>query len=169
MVAPWLLLLSLIVRVALLEPPAVGVNARLTAQLDPALSMPFATQVVPVGSIAKSPVSPSEIVTRAIVRFALPVFKTATDSTPLVLPTIWLPKATVGGETLASGADPVPVRLTTCGLFSALSAIVSSILSCLGGLARERGSALPLPVRPGNARNLVRYGYRNNVAVGSFL
>jgi hypothetical protein len=45
-------------------PLAVGVNIRLTAQLDPALSMPFATQVVPVDAIAKSPLFPSEIATR---------------------------------------------------------------------------------------------------------
>jgi RHS repeat-associated protein len=67
--------------------------------------MPAATQVVPVDVIAKSPVSPSEIVTREIVRFALPVFETVTDSTPLALPTIWLPKATydsavVDGQTM---------------------------------------------------------------------
>ena len=37
----------------------------------------------------------------------------------------WLPKLTLVGVRLTTGAVPVPVRLTVCGLPMALSAIVT--------------------------------------------
>jgi hypothetical protein len=101
------------------------VNVTLTAQLDPAVTVPFATHVVPLDTIAKSPAFAPAVVIEKMVRSALPVFETVIVSAPLVWPMIWPPKTTLAGETLASGAAPVPVKLAVCGLFGALSATES--------------------------------------------
>lgn len=96
-----------------------------TVQLDPAVTVLFATHVVPLGAIAKSPAFAPEIATEETVRSALPIFETVVASGPLVVPMAWLPKTRLAGETPATGAVPVPVKLTVCGLFVALSATES--------------------------------------------
>jgi len=57
---------------------------------------------------------------------AVPVLVSVTVCAELVVPTAWLPKATLLGLRLTAGkAAPVPVRLTLCGLPGALSVMVS--------------------------------------------
>jgi len=58
---------------------------------------------------------------------AVPVLASVTVWAELMVPTAWLPKATLLGLRLTAGrATPVPVRLTLCGLPEALSVMVSA-------------------------------------------
>jgi len=61
-----------------------------------------------------------------MLRVAVPVLVSVTVWAELVVPTAWLPKATLLGLRPTAGrAAPVPVRLTLCGLPGALSVTVS--------------------------------------------
>src|SRR5258705_11485587 len=55
---------------------------------------------------------------------ASPVFVSVTVCAALVVPTLREPKLKLVGERLTTGAVPVPVRLTICGLPVASSVIV---------------------------------------------
>jgi len=55
---------------------------------------------------------------------AVPVFLNLTLCDPLVVPTVCEPKLKLVDERLTTGAVPVPVRLTVCGLPVASSVIV---------------------------------------------
>ena len=57
----------------------------------------------------------------AIFKVAVPVLLRVKLSGELLVVVGWLAKAKVVGERLASGAVPVPVKLTVCGVFVALS------------------------------------------------
>ena len=48
-----------------------------------------------------------------------------TDCAALVVPRLWLPNERLLGESVAFGTVPVPVRATACGLFAALSVMVT--------------------------------------------
>ena len=57
----------------------------------------------------------------AIVKVAVPVLLRVKLAGELLVAAGWLGKARLAGERPTSGAVPVPVRLTVCGLFVALS------------------------------------------------
>src|SRR5712664_2660950 len=107
--------LSVMLRLPVRVPDAVGVNETLMVELAPA-----ATEL-PQGLVwAKSPLA------ETLVRFseALPVFESVTACAALVVPRGWLAKVSEEAERLTTGAEaaePVPVRLTDCGLPEALS------------------------------------------------
>ena len=61
-----------------------------------------------------------------IVRLPLPLFVRVIVCGELVVLTAWLPNVRVVAERLTTGAAPVPVRLTVCGLPAALSAILTA-------------------------------------------
>src|SRR5258708_4233899 len=89
--------LSVMLRVPVRLPDAVGVNVTLMVQFAPA-----ATELPQVLVWAKSPLAATPV------RFseALPVFASVTDCAALVVPTVWLAKVSEVGETLATGAGP---------------------------------------------------------------
>jgi hypothetical protein len=110
--------LSVMLRVPMRVPDAVGVNVTLMVQLAPA-----ATELPQVLVWAKSPLAETPV------RFseALPVFASVTVCAALVVPTVWLVKVSEEAERLTTGAEaaaPVPVRLTDCGLPEALSVML---------------------------------------------
>ena len=61
----------------------------------------------------------------AIVKVPVPVLLRVKLAGELLVPAGWLGKAMLAGERPTRGAVPVPVRLTVCGLFVALSVKVS--------------------------------------------
>ena len=97
-------------------PAAAGVKVTLMVQLAPG-----ARELPQVLVSAKSPV----IVIPEIASGAFPVFDSVALWAALVVPGAWLPKARLVGENVATGAAPVPVSDTPCGLPEALSATVS--------------------------------------------
>jgi hypothetical protein len=110
--------LSVMLRVPVRLPDAVGVNVTLMVQFAPA-----ATELPQVLVWAKSPLAETPV------RFseALPVFASVTVCAALVVPTVWLVKVSEEAERLTTGAEaaaPVPVRLTDCGLPEVLSAML---------------------------------------------
>jgi hypothetical protein len=110
--------LSVMLRVPVRVPDAVGVNVTLMVQLAPA-----ATELPQVLVWAKSPLA--EMLVR--LSEALPVLESVTDCAALVVPTVWLAKVSEEAERLTTGAEaaaPVPVRLTDCGLPEALSVML---------------------------------------------
>ncbi len=54
---------------------------------------------------------------------AVPLLVSVTACAALVVPTCWLLKVSVLLDNVTAGAIPVPLRLTLCGLFGALSVI----------------------------------------------
>ena len=60
-----------------------------------------------------------------MVKAALPVLVRVTGAVAGV-PTGWSPKFTLGGESITAGAAPVPESEPVCGLFEALSVIVTA-------------------------------------------
>jgi hypothetical protein len=58
-------------------------------------------------------------------RVALPVLLKVTGCTPLVVPSVWLPKIRLVAVRLTALPLPVPVRITVCGLPAALSVMVT--------------------------------------------
>jgi hypothetical protein len=97
------------------EPVAVGVKVAVIVQV--ALT---ATELPQVFVCAKSPL----IAMAEIVRVAVPVLERVTVWGALVVPRLSLPNVRLLRETEATGAVPVPLRLTDCGLSGALSVIV---------------------------------------------
>src|SRR5260370_9051623 len=110
--------LSVMLRVPVRLPDAVGVNVTLMVQLAPA-----ATELPQVLVWAKSPLA------ETLVRFseALPVLESVTDCAALVVPTVRLAKASEEAERLTTGAGaaaPLPGRITGCGLPDAFAGIL---------------------------------------------
>ena len=68
---------------------------------------------------------PEVVLTPEISSVPPPMFAIVTDWAALVVPTGWLPKFKLKGETLTAAAlrIPLPLRLTLWGLLGALSAI----------------------------------------------
>lgn len=100
--------------VPLRVPDADGEKVTCTEQLLPAETVtgPLAGAHVPV--CAKSP----SAAMLAMLRSLVPMFCTQTVSSPLVVWMTWLPKLTLGTDTAATGAIPVPDKLSTnCPLF----------------------------------------------------
>ena len=64
-----------------------------------------------------------------MLRAAVPVLLRVTVCAALVVLTNWLPKERLAGERLATGAVPVPERLTDCGLPLALSVMLTEAVS----------------------------------------
>jgi hypothetical protein len=111
------LLLSVMVSVPLSAPVAVGEKVTLIVQEPPAATGLLVEQVVPVEATAKALAFVPVIAMLLMVSAAVPVvLLRVTACDPLVVPTIWLPNGRLDGETLATGAVPVPVRLTVCVL-----------------------------------------------------
>jgi hypothetical protein len=111
--------LSAIVRLAVRLPVAVGVKVTLIVQLAP-----VATLDPQLLACAKSPGFVPATAIEEIVRATLPLLVSVTGCEALGVPTAWLLKVKLLAETPATGAVPVPVRLTVCGLPLALSVIV---------------------------------------------
>jgi hypothetical protein len=89
------------------EPAAVGVKVTATVQLPDAATGVEVEQVVPLGAMAKGPVTPMTLK----VRLALPVLVTVTLCAGLVAPTD--SEGNVGGaDKLATAPSPVALRLT---------------------------------------------------------
>ena len=109
--------LSATVSVPVRVPEVVGINVTLMVQLAPA-----ATELPQLLVWAKSPLALMAVILRA----ALPELLSVTVCGALVVPCAWLPKVRLTGERPATGplADPVPVRLTVCGLLAAPSVMV---------------------------------------------
>src|SRR5260370_4537233 len=102
--------LSVMLRVPVRLRDAVGVNVTLMVQFALA-----ATELPQVLVWAKSPLA------ETLVRFseALPVLESVTDCAALVVPTVWLAKASEEVERLATAAEaptPEPQTLPNCGL-----------------------------------------------------
>jgi hypothetical protein len=94
------------------KPVAVGVK------LTEIVHVPAtATEVPQVLVWLKSPLAAIVV----IVKGAVPELVSVTDCAALVVPTAWLLKVKLVGETLTAGAVPVPVNETVCGLLLALS------------------------------------------------
>ena len=108
-------------------PFAVGVNVILTVQFA------LAASVVPqvVADWAKSPAFAPVNVMPEIVRVVLRLFLTVIFFAVLVVPTVWAVKVKLDGVT-DTGAIPVPVKLTDCGLLFALSVTVSDAVFAPG-------------------------------------
>jgi hypothetical protein len=88
----------------------------LIVQEPPAATGLLVEQVVPVEATAKALAFAPVIAMLLMVSAAVPVLlPRVTDSDPVV-PTIWLPNGRLDGETLATGAVPVPFRPTVCVL-----------------------------------------------------
>jgi hypothetical protein len=97
--------------------PAVdGVNVTATVQVAAAPTGFEVEQVVPEAAMAKGPVTAIAVK----VRLPFPVLVRVTVWELLVVPTNWGEKVN-GADKLTTGAVPVPLKLTICGLLLALS------------------------------------------------
>ena len=114
------LLLSVIFKEAARLPVAAGVNVTLIVQLPLA-----ATELLHVLVSAKSPGLVPVNAMLLMVRAAFPVLFSVKVWAALVVPRVWLLKVRLVAVTPATGALPVPVRLTVCGLPLALSAMLT--------------------------------------------
>jgi hypothetical protein len=110
-----LLLLSVTIIEAARLPGAVGVNVTLMVQLAPA-----ATEVPQVLVCPKSAALAPENVMLVMERAAFPVLFRVPSWALLVVLRFWLGKLRPGGVKPATGAVPVPVRLTLCVLLATL-------------------------------------------------
>ena len=110
--------LSVIVNEPVLLPDAVGVKVTLMVQVAPE------ARLVPQVLIwAKSPV----VTMLVMVRVPEPVLLMVTDWGALVVPTDWLEKVKLVGVRVTTGAArPLPERMMVCGLFDALSVMVTA-------------------------------------------
>lgn len=109
--------MSVIVIEPVLLPAAVGVNVTLMAQLAPAAKL-----VPQVLSCAKSPVDTM----LAMVKALEPVLLNVTVCGALVVPKDWLEKVRLVTDKLTTGTGrPSPASKTVCGLFAALSVMVT--------------------------------------------
>jgi hypothetical protein len=97
-------------------PAAVGVNVTPIVQL-PLTATELPQVLVSAKSLALEPVKATPLTVRA----ALPVLLSVTLCAALVEPKARLLKVRLLTDTLARGAEPVPVRVTAWGLLAALS------------------------------------------------
>jgi hypothetical protein len=101
-------------------PAAEGVNVTLSVQL------PLAASELPhVVVSAKSPGLAPANAMLVMDRAAFPVLFSVTVWPALVVPRFWLVKVRLVGVAAATGALPVPVRVTVCGLPPALSVMLT--------------------------------------------
>jgi hypothetical protein len=108
------------VRVPVRLPVAVGLKNTPMAQLTPGSTL--------LVQALSTPKSAGLAVTLLMVRGRLPSFLRVTVWGRPVVPTYWLEKVTLVGDKVAVGAVPVPVKLITCGLLGASSAMVNAPL-----------------------------------------
>jgi hypothetical protein len=111
--------LSLIVRDAVLDPPAVGVNVTLTVQF--AAGRTVGPQVV--ADWAKSPLFVPVKNIELMFNVSLPLFVTVTVWAVLVVATAWVVNVSVAGAIVAVAPVPNPNSVAVCGLPGASSAI----------------------------------------------
>ncbi len=109
--------LSAMLNVPARVPVPVGVKVTLTVQL--LLTARLVPQLL---LCVKSPLA----VMLATLAAAVPVFDTVTGCDALLLPSTCAAKVRVLADTAMTGAVPVPVSETVCGLFEALPVIVSA-------------------------------------------
>src|SRR5256884_258480 len=101
-------------------PEAVGVKVTLMVQVPPAAKVAglVGQALAPVLVAAKSPEAANELIVKA----AAPVFVSVTVIGALVVASSWLPKSRpVGANPTPGEFEPVPLRLTFCGLFKSSS------------------------------------------------
>src|SRR5436309_1802796 len=101
-------------------PEAVGVKVTLMVQFAPAAKVAglVGQALAPVLVAAKSPEAANELIVKA----AAPVFVSVTVIGALVVASSWLPKSRpVGANPTPGEFEPVPLRLTFCGLFTSSS------------------------------------------------
>src|SRR5207302_662249 len=101
-------------------PEAVGVKVTLMVQFAPAGKVAglVGQALAPVLVAAKSPEAANELIVKA----AAPVFVSVTVIGALVVASSWLPKSRpVGANPTPGEFEPVPLRLTFCGLFKSSS------------------------------------------------
>ena len=104
--------LSVIVRLPLRAPSAVGVKVTEIVQLFPAAR--------PDPQLLLWAKSPSAVMVE-IVKGMDPVFDRVMAFAELVVPMLWPSKVKLEGERVIVGASPVPFNATTCGLDARLS------------------------------------------------
>lgn len=92
--------LSLIVKLPILVPPAVGLKVTLIAQ--------FVFAVTEVLHVLVSAKSPLEVMPETL-NEAFPLLNKIIVSTPLVAPTVWPENVRLEGERLTTGPMPIPV------------------------------------------------------------
>src|ERR1700682_5807814 len=115
--------LSMMVKVPMRVPAAVGVNVTLIVQLAPATSGVAGGVIgladAPVLVCAKSPDAAMEM----IVRGPVPVLVSVTVCAALVVFSVWLPKVRLVGASITAGVGiaPVPLSPTLCDLVLTLS------------------------------------------------
>src|SRR5437867_2681038 len=101
-------------------PEAVGVKVTLMVQFAPAAKVAglVGQALAPVLVAATSPGGANELIVKA----AAPVFVSVTVIGALVVASSWLPKSRpVGANPTPGEFEPVPLRLTFCGLFTSSS------------------------------------------------
>src|SRR5207253_1434621 len=101
-------------------PEADGVKVTLMVQFPPAGKVAglVGQALAPVLVAAKSPEAANELIVKA----AAPVFVSVTVIGALVVASSWLPKSRLVGANPTPGEfEPVPLRLTFCGLFKSSS------------------------------------------------
>src|SRR3989454_10060903 len=117
--------------VAARAPGAAGVNVNVKVQLaDAATGPPASGQgVVPEPATAKSPgLAPAGVMVVRVGLAVPPLVRVTVWARLLVVPTRWLPKATLFADNVTAGAMPVPVRVIVCGLPEASSTMFSVAL-----------------------------------------
>jgi hypothetical protein len=107
-------------RLAVRAPVPVGIKVTLAVQF--ALAARLDPQLL---ASEKSPGFVPLSATPEMFIVAVPVLVAVTVWAELVVPMTWLEKDKLDGERLITGAVPVPVRVTVCGLLEALSVIVT--------------------------------------------
>src|SRR3989475_10893965 len=122
---------SVMFTVAARAPGAAGVNVNVKVQLADAAAHPRAggQGVVPEPATAKSPgLAPARVMLGRLSVAVPPLVRVTVWARPLVVPTRWLPKATLFADNVTAGAMPVPVRVIVCGLPGASSTMFSVAL-----------------------------------------
>src|SRR3989442_1456662 len=117
--------------VAARAPGAAGVNVNVKVQLADAATCPPASGqgVVPEPATAKSPgLAPARVMLVRLSVAVPPLGRVTVWARPLVVPTRWLPKATLFADNVTAGAMPVPVRGIGGGLPGASSTMFSVAL-----------------------------------------
>src|SRR2546427_358674 len=112
-------------------PGAAGVNVNVKVQLADAATCPPASGqgVVPEPATAKSPgFAPARVMLVRLSVAVPPLVRVTVWARLLVVPTRWLPKATLFADNVTAGAMPVPVRVIVCGLPGASSTMFSVAL-----------------------------------------
>ena len=132
--------MSVMLTAAVRLPGAVGVNVTLIVQLPPAV-----TELPHVLAWAKSPAFVPVTARLVMLKLAFPVLFRVTVCAVLVVPTDWLPKVRLVAVRLTTGAVPVPVRLTVCGLPLALSVMLTEAVRVPGAVGVNLTLIVQLP------------------------